>query len=422
MKPIARPHPPERWVPRVLIVSLLACSGGERRIVDPVIGEARVTATVQADPEDASVAQQLGWTQGVPNAEITLSPIDSSAPPVSFTAGGAGVVDLGVLKEGRYVVDARRVLSSQELTTVGAAGGAVGFAGSAVIEVSPNAKSFTVTIPASRRKSLIFSEVSWRDAYDGNQPYNDGGYFELYNNSDTTVYLDGVTIGFGFIWVEEGSITCAQGAYMRNDPGGIWSIEDEMFPGKGHDYPLRPGQIVTVAQDAIDHNAIWPGMPDLTKADFEFSGPADVDNPTVPNMIDRSYESFNPHGLPLNAGSHTVFLALPVSLDTLPRVIDPAPGARRWWRFPAASILDAFSEKWVGVDVNHTPCPEMVNRAFSRGWGYFIGDDGVGSVDFKYSPARKVFSRTSDGRLILQHTRSSPDDFVKGPVTPLRLQ
>jgi hypothetical protein len=62
----------------------------------------------------------------------------------------------------------------------------------------------------------------------------------------------------------------------------------------------------------------------------------------------------------------------------------------------------------------------MVNRAFSRGWGYFIGDDET--VDFKYSPARKVFSRTSDGRLILQHTRSSPDDFVKGPVTPLRLQ
>ncbi len=421
MKPVARLH--RRVLDAgALIVSLLACSGGERRIVDPVTGEARVTVTVQADPEDASVAQQLGWTQGVPNAEIALSLIDSSAPPVSFTAGAAGVVDLELLKEGRYVVDARRVLSSQELTKVGAAGGAVGFAGSGVIEVSPNAKSFTVVIPASRRKSLIFNEVSWRVGYIGGQYYNDGGYFELYNNSDTTVYLDGVTIGFGFIWVEEGLITCAQGAYMRNDPGGIWSIEDEMFPGTGHDYPLRPGQIVTVAQDAIDHNAISPGMPDLTNADFEFSGPADVDNPTVPNMIDRSYESFNPHGLPHNASSHTVFLALPVSLDTLPRVIDPSPGARRWWRFPASSILDAFSEKWVGLRVNYTPCPEMVNRAFSRGWGYFIGDDGVGSVDFKYSPARKVFSRTSDGRSILQHTRSSPDDFVKGSVTPLRLQ
>jgi hypothetical protein len=409
----------ERSFMTLVVVACVACSGGERTVVEPPPPTTAVlTLTIQPDLDDADIAQQLGWTTGIPSAEVNITPADTSVGTRSFTTNTSGVANLGELKAGKYIVGVRRLLTSPELSKLSGAPGVVGFVSMDTIDNSSGTSSVTLNVPSSRRRSLVMNESSWRVGYDGGIPYQDGGYFELYNNSDTTIYLDGITIGFAFNLFRDGTaVTCQQSESMRNDPAGIWSLYHQTFPGTGRDYPIRAGELVTVAQDAIDHRPFYAGMPDLRAANFEFVGLADVDNPTVPNMVDGSYDSLDPHGMPPMASGYSVFLALPVDLNQLPRQGDPRAGnSRRWWRYPASSILDVFSTTFAQSDF--VLCAEIINRNFDRHVGFFEGEDD--RTDFLLSPSRRVIGNTADGHRILQDSRNSAVDFVKGPVTPLR--
>ncbi len=96
-------------------------------------------------------------------------------------------------------------------------------------------------------------------------------YFELYNSSNDTLFLDGM-------------IMCRMGTYLAN----VTYIFQ--FPGEplgGREYPVAPGQFIVVALDAYDHTQVIPASVDLTGADFEFRNSADYgdwDNPDVPNL------------------------------------------------------------------------------------------------------------------------------------------
>jgi hypothetical protein len=419
---------------RSAVASLLllsACAGGDVKIVEPPpTGGSTLTITITADAADAPAAQQLGWSAGIPGAEVRVAPADSTVSSSKlYTSSSSGQVTLPDVKDGFYTIDVKRALSSQELAKLGAAPDVRGFVGKASIQISAASKSATVTIPASRRRSLIFNEVSWRVLCDiGTLCYYENGFMELYNNSDTTIYLDGITIGLAMDTFRDfQNFPCSMFESLRNDPAGIWTLYHHMFPGTGHDHPLRSGALVTIAQDAIDHSVFYPGLPDLRNADFEFRGPSDVDNPVVPDMINRSYDSppaAAGHGMFNIPSGGAFFLATPVDLNSLPRQRDPR-NERVYWRFPANSILDVFSTVY-DETVEATSraqfgplCPQLVNNAFERETGAFFGSDD--KTDFKNSASRKVIGTTEDGRAILQSTRSSAVDFVKGPFSLGRL-
>jgi hypothetical protein len=412
----------------ILVTS--GCSGGDVKIVDPPPPpESKLTLTITPDAADASAAQQLGWSAGIPGAEVKLAPTDSTlGSPQTFTSSSSGLVTVAGLKDGRYVADVKRALSSQELAKLGSAPDVRGFAGRGIVQVSVASSSAVVSIPASRRRSLLINEFSWRALLDiGTLGYYDNGFIELYNNSDTTIYLDGISIGQSIsIFRDFPNFPCSMFESLRNDPAGIWSFFHFMFPGSGHDYPVQPGKLVVIAQDAIDHSGFYPGLPDLRNADFELLGPSDVDNPTVPNLIDRSYDSpaSAAHGMTGFPSGGTFFIAAPVDLNSLPRQRDPR-FERVYWRFPSNTILDVFSTIYddkteAFLTSQFGPiCPQLVNTAFDREMGRFFGPDD--KTDFKYSESRKVIGTTADGRAILQATRSSATDFTKAPFSPGRL-
>jgi hypothetical protein len=405
-----------------IVVEAAACSGGEKTIVEPPPPPAG-SATIAIVPEatDASISQALGWTTGIPNAEITLS---NSSITKSFTANASGVASLSGVDAGRYWIEVKRVFTASELSKVPASSGSLGFVGGDSITVPSVATALNLSIPASRRRSLVISEYAWGvGLIFGFANYPDGGYFELYNNSDSTIYLDGMGIGFAFDILVDGGIQstkCTTTEPLRNDPLGLWVLNHQMFPGSGREHPVAPGGMVTIAQDAIDHRPIFPNMPDLRNADFEFTAPSDVDNPAVPNMIDRSLDnSISNHGLPIESSGAPLVLFAPVDLSALPRMKDPR-NERLWWRIPAdhvldvstrvppvARILDGSALQW---------CNPIMAKNFDRQPGPFIyGDE---SISFTFSPQRKVIGMTADGRRILQDTGNSAVDFARLPVTP----
>lgn len=129
---------------------------------------------------------------------------------------------------------------------------------------------YVVPMPIGR---LLFSEIYYNGAPPNPAFYFHDQFTELYNNSDSTIYLDSLIIAD----VDYG--------YVEED--FIHAIHAYMFPGSGTDYPLLPGQFVIVAQDGKNHLDSNPNSLDLSGADFEYyaKGMGDVNIPEVPDMI-----------------------------------------------------------------------------------------------------------------------------------------
>jgi len=285
------------------------------------------------------------------------------------------------------------------------------FGGGALVTVEPPQTAKNVIANAGRRGSLIISEVL------ANAPRTpDGGYYyvgsfvELYNNSDTTIYLDGKVIARGLPWVFDGdNYPCSRMEKWRNDSLGIWVANVYAFPGSGREHALAPGRTVTVATDAINHSEFLPGAPDLTAADFEFIGSADVDNPAVLNMLDvglREASSVIGHGMTLS-GVPSLLVADAVNMNALDRDYLPVVNPE-WRRIPREKILDVFSSSMTpAIQAGLFPlCSENVHVVFDRQRAQLLDDNAL------YSIRRPVFATSTDGRRILQRTKTSARDFV----------
>ena len=330
-----------------------------------------------------------------------------------MTADSAGLATFSALLAGLYEVAVVRRLTAAET----AQGGGVRVLGGGRRLWLPVRDVQDVTMAPDHRGSLVFGELSM----DTHPAINylaagDAKYFEVYNNSDTTIYLDGKYWGIGWEFVRDYSgQPCAQTEPLRTDPGGIWTTFLLRFPGRGSDHPLAPGGTALVARAAIDHRAVDPRLLDLSGAAFEWGGEATPDNPDVPNLeqIGPSVMSpFHPYQTDM-----PLFLSEGVPLAGLPRYIHPLFG-QVYVRIPAALVLDAtsFPEDWTTDAYTPQPaCLEDLHRSFER----LPGPAGAyGDFERGVSFQRRVLLVGPDGRQILQDTDTSMEDFVKAPRSP----
>ena len=125
-------------------------------------------------------------------------------------------------------------------------------------------------------------------------------YITIYNPSKQTLYLDSMAIVTNQIDPRV-IFEFAPGDNFVNSYYGVNSIM--CFPGKGHDYPVKPGQTIVIVNHAIDHAKDYEkylddngenlkeyeGIDqflDLSKADFEWSPGTDKNNnPNVPDLM-----------------------------------------------------------------------------------------------------------------------------------------
>jgi hypothetical protein len=413
------------------LLACATCNYGEVVVVKPAaVGHGPLTLTVVTEPEDSAATRELGWAGIIPDAELTITAFGGDtavgAPVANLQTDSAGRATVADVPDGRYLVQVRRLLTTAETTRLAGGEDVIGFIGQAVSDRG----SASVSVPASRRRSIVISEWSFfAEGIPGVGGYNFGGYLELENNSDTTVYLDGLIIGlFRPAWSDYGLPgACATAEPTSNDPNGAWVYYFDSLPGSGSSYPLAPGAVSVIATDAIDHRSLSPaeGL-DLSHANFDFAGTADVTNPSVPNTVvlgpngpwGGSYSDIGGHGMILNWGITTeVVVAMPVDTATLPRqVIFWGPAER----IPRDRILDVFTIYWPGLA--GPMCPHLVNSAFDRAPGpFFINSVGNEGDAGRWSLHRKVAFIRADGRPILQNTRSTAADYLLGLRTPFQL-
>jgi hypothetical protein len=350
----------------------------------------------------------------VPGADVTVR--RATAPVVTFSAAtdSLGVVRFDSLLTGSYEISALRALTVPEMSQLApadrdvdavAAGGGLTLGDSGAVR--------TVGAFASRRGSVVISEF-WspsRVSTTGDfYPY--AGYLELYNNSDSTIYLDGMLVGQATVGTIETMVsTCADYEPWNLDSLGIWAQFIYQFPGDGAEYPLPAGQTaIVLATDAIDHRVAGPEAEDLSNASFEFeTGP---DNPFVPDLTNvgtRTHPWGN--GVVFYGSPAVPFIAARVDPDTLPQHLMPFYSLPHK-RIPAAAVLDVAG---FYLTLTSVPCPYYVHPRFLRQAAELLPR---GDVDVP-STQRRVFRVLPGGRRVLLRTLVMSRDFaITAPRTP----
>ncbi|WP_420448554.1 hypothetical protein [Candidatus Palauibacter sp.] len=373
-----------------------------------------LTLHVRLAPEAADIAQELGWTAGVPGAEVRVHRIGTDFAWETAVTDEQGTAHLPRLVGGRYRVAVYRPLSETEAGPAGIEALAAG----RIMNIAAAGTEQMIDLVPNRTGSLVISEVYAPATPAAELRYNFHMFFELYNNSDRTVFLDGLTFGrASLIDIASPANSCVQSARFRKDPDGVWAEFLHRFPGSGGEHPLAPGDAVVVALDAVDHSVIDPRLPDLSGADFELLGSGDVDNPEVPNLVEIGLRPwFHGHGL-LFYVQHSLFIAGEVDTATLERATWALPGGDvELLRIAAGDLIDVVwtEDNDALSDRRYERCDGVVHETFDQlGGGYL--QNGV-ELTMSIQRLRLPGNAGAAGRLL--DTNVSAVDLFKGPITP----
>jgi hypothetical protein len=405
------PARPAQLIALLVIVGACGFDAEVVQVTRPVGGPAEVRLVFRADSLSEAAAM-LGWGEVIPDAEVTLAPVDSlrGAPRTTRTDQDGVALFTDVESGLVYRVSVSRPFTAEEVELTRTTGVTAVDDGFTLLIDRPELEEVFAPM-AGRRRELVISEFYFREwRVPGVGLYEVGGFIELYNNSDTTIHLDGMYIGDA----STGNLSigaCSVYAPLRNESRGLWTLRVQQIPGTGAQYPLPPGRTAVIATSAIDHTEFVDELLDLSGADFEFAGEAKPDNPAVPNMIDRSPWP-NPlrNGLGFNPVQSVPFVAKALDFDALERQV--FAGANAWALFPIESVLDVAVFAWDDEQMQWCPGP-MIHPSIDRKEGYYNV-----SLDWLRSIRRRVAVVLPDGRAVLQHTRTSERDFFLGERAP----
>lgn len=111
-------------------------------------------------------------------------------------------------------------------------------------------KLFKLELTRSSSNALVIKEIYYTGCKGKNNvDYQADQYVTLYNNSNETIYLDGVCVA---VVAPAYSMESAWISYTNMTRIPVSDLTWQ-FPGSGKDYPLHPGEETTIATNAINH-------------------------------------------------------------------------------------------------------------------------------------------------------------------------
>ena len=269
-----------------------------------------------------------------------------------------------------------------------------------------------IELPLSLAKtnSLIIKEIYFGGCKGlNNKEYQADQYLTLYNNSDQTIYLDGLCVGV----VDPGSNL--ESPWMNYTNMKRIPVNDLtwQFPGNGKEYPLAPGKETIIATNAVNHTGgefQHVNSVDLSRADWGFWDVSLERQNITPGVKQMTLlVNLNPllvmYSLPVFGPTFMVF-----SLQDSPEdyVLDsdnrePRPKStgqeKRYLMIPQEWVIDCIE---CVKDINS---PKRVPNELDNGKFYIPGDRYSGR-----SVIRKKAGIT-DGRIIYQDTNNSAEDM-----------
>jgi len=266
----------------LIYLMLFGCSEFLSVDTKPEITEREATFSILLT-DNSGYMKKLFGNDYVRNAKVSLKS-NLLGKEYTLVSDSIGIIKLDGIISDKYFITAIREMTPDEMLIVsGSAIPDVRLVNKNLRIVELNASSGQVIMVdmevAVGNSPLIISEI-YACGPQGSGLYYHDKYVEVFNNSDSILYLDRVMIAVVYS-------SSVYGLNYRDDPEYIHSKNIWMFPGTGNDYPIQPGQFVLCSEDAIDHRINAPNSVDQSHADFEFykDDAPDIDNPAIPNMI-----------------------------------------------------------------------------------------------------------------------------------------
>ena len=308
------------------------------------------------------------------------------------------------------------------------------------VNLTTDGQEVTIAITATKESALIFKEIYYAGCTfpspsasdpEATATYFRDQFYEIYNNSAQTQYLDGVY----FANLVPGKSSTTLPVWPESD-GNNYAYAERVWriPGNGTDYPLEPGESCVISQFAANHQLeIYnPNSPiDGSISEFEFN----MNNATYPDQpaVDMIHIFYNglasmgsiPQYLTSVFGPAIVIFRVPEG-DNYDPVNDPnlkttdlsKPNSSTYYaKIPISYVLDAVEciDNATAVNAKRVPA------ALDAGMTY------VGSTYCGLSVARKPLTDENGeymynavGALMFQDTNNSTDDFEGGVVPMIR--
>ncbi|MDP3830405.1 MAG: hypothetical protein Q8Q47_03990, partial [Ignavibacteriaceae bacterium] len=204
--------------------------------------------------DNSGLMNSIYGTDFVRNATVTLKS-NFLGEEYTFESDSNGVINVNKVISDVYLVTANRIITPEEMVIAsGTAASNVKLTNknNRIIELNASNNNLIVVememIVGS--SPLIISEI-YASGPSGSGLYYHDKYVEIFNQTDSVLYLDGLIIAVVYY---SGYL----GLNFVDDPEYIHSKSIWSFPGNGTDYPVQPGQFILCAKDAIDHRINAP--------------------------------------------------------------------------------------------------------------------------------------------------------------------
>ncbi len=330
------------------------------------------------------------------------------------------------------------------------------------VGANPDA-TYELKMDVGRVGNLVIKQLYYAGSHTTNGASFRDCFVEIYNNSNEVIYADslyfsqvkGVASRFStqdlspgyfitdashplykqFDWSKSVSNNTGMGAEAYENY--LYVESAFMIPGSGTSHPIEPGESIIIAANGINHKAPYtrhdgkaveikdPSLTvDLSNVEWEvyygsyLPSPYvfDIDNPNVPDV--KVYSIKNETDLIFDATGREAFVIykLPQEIIHYPR-----------WATPDVNVIDGSTKLFYQIPISEVidgvqtlnPNPEATQRV-ARRLNNRIDAGPTWVVDGQYSSQslmRKT-AKTINGRIVLQDTNNSAEDFVSVKADP----
>ena len=332
--------------------------------------------------------------------EVVFTNYDTKTSVTATTVNDT--VSVSGLTPGIYTVTAT-ALSSVD-------GKAYNFSGSATnVSITVDGQTIDIKIAVAKSSAFIFKEMYWTgDTSKTGSTYFRDQYYEIYNNSESVAYADGLCI-------------CAIIPMVASENTYSWTIDNPenyvfaqviwQLPGDGTQYPVKPGESFIIAQWGVNHTTEdrnpESGI-DLSGAEFEAyvgKNPTLVDADAINmNLACNANSYMMPQWLcTVNGSAYVLFYpSTPIENDNF---IADANSKSRSRQIAIDDVLDAVEFVTTETDVTLKRLPSVLDA------GCQWADEGSYSNQSFY---RKTVETREGGQVVYQDTNNSTNDFEKG--------
>lgn len=366
-----------------------------------------------ADP--TLVSAEAAFTEVATGSVVRVTAFTASDDGAYLIAAElkSGQYNIAVSGKIGYTVDGKTVERDIEATREGVA-----------VSSASNTLTVETTVAALKSDDFVIEEIFYTgtETPEG-MPYYGDQYMKITNNSDKTLYADGLVIfKSAFMTVDKYDYTPDVMSEAFTVDGGL------ILPGSGTDYPVAPGASIVIADTAIDHTEFNSLSVDLSGATFEYFNALDdedMDNPDVPNVTTLFADDFwtwhnrgffayaiGRLGEGVTAESFATDYAYTVEYEMVIPDWGTLPTSDDYWKVPNSWIIDA-----VNLSIEETFAWIVTSPLLDAGWTYCGKIDGD-QTRFGKSVRRKSVSTASSPYYM--DTNNSAVDFIPEATPSLK--